>query len=183
MENVSNDTLVTVENMTSIDTGYVLDDGTRRRFHSFARMNLPTEELRQCVYQHGNYLFTNVLRICNDDLAAEFGIPEDMVEYKWTKSDIDEAITTMPLDEFLDAVDFGPTGIVEEMARQAVEREITDGERIKALNTATGLNIQQQIVNKHAYDNASAEEESKTSSRRRVASKDSGRKRRVSVTK
>lgn len=174
---IDGQTLVAVENMTSHRCGYALDNGTRRRFAPHARMTVPAEEIRQAVYEHGNYIFVNELRVTDKDLATEIGVPEDMVEYYWTEDDIKEALTEKPIEEFLDAVDFGPEGVKEEMATLAVEMEISDNSRREALQEATGKNITAQIENKHAYDTKEEKEETKKSTASTT------RKRRTSTTK
>lgn len=178
---VDGNTLVTVENMTSNRCGYVLDNGTKRRFGANGKLSIPAEELRTMVYEHGPYMFQNVLRVKNNALAHEFGVPEDMIEYNWSEQDIIDALTTSDIAVLLDALDFGPEGIKDELATKAVELEITDGSRMKAIMEATGLNIEAQIKNKHAYDKADDEPEEEKPAKRRSASQTTQRRRRVPV--
>lgn len=52
----------------------------------------------------------------------------------------------------MDALDFAPSGIVEELARQAVEHKIADNNRIKAISQATHYDIAGQIRNKEQIE-------------------------------
>lgn len=181
---VDGNTVVAIENMTSHKSGYTLDNGVRRRVPGNGRVNITAEEVRQAVYEHGNYIFVNTLRVTNAALAREIGVPEDMIEYNWTAKDIKDALTTSDIAIFLDALDFAPDGIKEEMLTQAVELEITDGVRKEALNKYFGVDIDAKIANKHAYDDAGDKaEETAAPSKRRASSSTAARKRRASAAK
>lgn len=176
---VDGNTLVTVENMTSNRCGYVLDDGTKRRFGGNGQLTVTAEELRRLVYEHGTYMVQNVLRVKNNALAHEFGIPEDMIEYNWTEEDVVNALTVDDIAVLLDALDFGPEGIKDELASKAVEIEITDGARAQAIQEATGMDILAQIRNKHAYDSVDEQNEEEKPKQRRSKEQTATRRRRV----
>ena len=174
---VDGDTFVTVENMTSNRCGYVLDDGTKRRFGANGKLSIKAEELRRLVYEHGPYMVQNVLRVKNNALAHEFGVPEDMIEYNWTEEDIVKALTTDSIAVLLDALDFGPEGVKDELASKAVELEITDGSRAQAIQEATGMDVLAQIRNKHAYDEAEDDAAEEKPKQRRSAAPKTHRRR------
>lgn len=166
---IKGSTLVKVTNMTSDYVGYKLDSGVRRRFAPHASMNLPADELRSLSYQPGgNVVLMNFLHVGNKNLAREFGVEDDMVEYDWGEEDIVAALTTSPLDTLLDALEFGPEGISQELVKKAVELEIPDMKRREAIREFTGKNVTAMINNKHAYD-AVEEEPKKESKGRRSA--------------
>lgn len=176
---VDGNTLVTVENMTSNRCGYVLDDGTKRRFGGNGQLSIKAEELRRLVYEHGPYMVQNVLRVKNNALAHEFGVPEDMIEYNWTEEDIVKALTTDDIAVLLDALDFGPEGVKDELASKAVEIEITDGSRAQAIQEATGMDVLAQIRNKHAYDNDDEDNATDEKPKQRRSAATKTRRRRV----
>lgn len=180
--------IVPVKNMMGHEVGYTTLSGVTRRFAPHMTNNIITAgELRELSYMNGGLDFlTNYVQVLNSDLAQEFGISDDDVEYNWTEEDIVAALTTSDIDVLLDALDFGPEGIVEELKNKAIELEITDGSRIQAINKRTGVDINGIIKNKHAYDEATETEEEETPKKRRTSTKStstSGRRRSTSTAK
>lgn len=176
---IDNDTLVEVTNLTSHRVGYVLDSGVHRRIAPYASMRLTAGELRELSYRPGGpQILTDFLRVENKDLAAEFGVSDDMVEYNWTSEDVKKALTTDDIDVLLDALDFGPEGIKQELIDQAVKLEIPDERKREAIKKATGADITVMINNNHVYDNQNDNAE-ETTSKRRVQKKTTSSGRRV----
>lgn len=171
---VSDDTVVPVKNMMNHRVAYVLDSGVRRRFAPYATFNITAGELRQLSYQPGGTeLLTNYLHVGNKNLAREFGVSDNTIEYDWTEQDIVNALTTDDIDVLLDALDFAPDGIKESIVEKAVELEIPDINRRKAIKDATGSDITKMIEVKHAYDSAEEDDtkQAKTAATRRTSSK------------
>lgn len=169
---VPDDTVVQVKNMMNHRVAYVLDTGVRRRFAPKAVFNIPAGELRQLSYQPGGTeLLTNYLHVGNKELAKEFGITEDDVEYDWTDKDVVDALTSSDIDVLLDALDFAPDGIKESLVDKAVELEIPDTNRRKAIKDATGADVSKMIEVKHAYDEEEKPAEDKAPSARRAGQK------------
>lgn len=179
---VDNDTLVEVTNLTSHRVGYVLDSGVHRRIAPHASMRLTAGELRELSYRPGGpQILTDFLRVENKDLAHEFGVSDDTVEYDWTLKDVQAALTTDDIDVLLDALDYGPEGIKQELIDQAVKMEIADERRREAIKKATGADISVMIANNHMYDNQDENAE-ETTSQRRVQQKKASTGRRVKRT-
>lgn len=169
---VPDDTIVQVKNMMEHRVAYILDSGVRRRFAPKAVFNIPAGELRQLSYQPGGTaLLTNYLHVGNKDLAREFGITDDIVEYDWTDKEVEDALTTSDMDVLLDALDFAPEGIKENIVDKAVELEIPDNNRRKAIKDATGADVSKMIEVKHAYDDISEEKEERAPAKRRANQK------------
>ena len=102
------------------------------------------------VWDHGvgsSSLFTPNSK--NKNLAREFGVSDETVEYNWTEQDVINALTTEPIDVLLDALDFGPEGIVQQLQTKAVELEIPDMDKREAIMKKTGFDISKMIKNKH----------------------------------
>ena len=150
------------------------DEDTHRRivFNPYEIKVLPVDMLRRLNYSHGGaVLLRNYLSVEDDELAREFGVPEDMVEYKWTREDVDKCLQSGSIDELLDALDFGPEGIKETIVSRAIELKINDVSKREAITNKTGRNIDSIINLKEQYDKAMEtpeETNAETASRRRV---------------
>lgn len=176
-------TIVPVKNVMRHDVGYTTLNGIRRYFAPGLTMNITAGELRELSYVPGGLvLLQDYLQVGNAELAREFGIEEDMVEYNWNEKDIEAAVTTADLDVLLDALDFAPDGIKEAIKDKAIELEIPDKNRIQAINKAMNCDIETIIRNKHAYDTA-ADKAEETPKVRRTAPKKTTNRRRTSTKK
>lgn len=163
-----NDTeIVPVKNLMSYQVGYRTLNGVSRHFAPHQVINITAGELRELTYERGGLiLLQNYLQVGNKKLAQEFGISDDMVEYNWTEKNIIDALTTSDIDILLDALDFAPDGIVEELKNKAIELEISDNNRINAINKRLGVDINQIIKNRHVYDDDTTETAEKPKQRR-----------------
>lgn len=178
---IDNAEIVPVKNLMSYQVGYRTLNGVSRHFAPHQTINITAGELRELTYERGGLvLLQNYLQVGNKKLAQEFGVSDDMVEYNWTEKDIIDALTTSDIDVLLDALDFAPDGIVEELKNKAIELEIADNNRINAINKRLGVNISHIIANKHAYD--SATETVEEPKQRRTAAKTTTSRRRVKQT-
>ena len=121
-------------------------------------------------------MFRDYVQICDPELAKEFGVYEDVVEYNWGDKEITEALTTAPIEVLLDALDFAPDGIKEAILDKAVELEIPDTRRREAISEALGVNVDNKIKNKR--DSQTGTEPVAKKTRRRVSSNSSGTKQR-----
>lgn len=187
---VADDETVVITNLLDHTTGYIVEtsNGTVRRFlPAFASFKVKAEELRQLNYTLGGQeILKNYIRVENSDLAAEFGVDTEATpEYNWTESDVVDCLNNSDINVLLDALDFAPEGIKQLIVDKAVELEIPDVNKRQAISKAMGADIDSMIKNKHAYDNAEAEEKPKTT-RRRTTTSASGtatKTRRTSTTK
>ncbi len=166
--------IVPVKNMMRHEVGYVLTSGVARHFAPHMTIRIKAEELRDLSYESGGLDFLrNYVCVGNSALAEEFGISNDLIEYTWGEKEIEEALTTADIDVLLDALDFAPDGIVEELRDKAIELEIPDGNRIAAINKRLGIDINTMIKNKHAYDTAEDKTEEAPKQRRTTAARKS----------
>lgn len=139
--------LVEVRNLVDHMVVYKIDELNRRVvFNPFETKKVPVDELRRLNYQHGGQiLLHNYLCVLNDELRQEFGIDPTMVEYDWTIKDIDAALTSSPIDELLDALEFGPEGIKNMLVDRAVQLKIPDTNRRKAIQEIAGVDVNNMI--------------------------------------
>lgn len=140
-------------------------------------MEVMVVDVRECSYDQGcRNMFRDYVQICDPELAKEFGVYEDVVEYNWGDKEITEALTTAPIEVLLDALDFAPDGIKEAILDKAVELEIPDTRRREAISEALGVNVDNKIKNKR--DSQTSAEPVAKKTRRRVSSNSSETKQR-----
>lgn len=169
---VKDEDLIRVENIADMQIGYVLaSNGKTQRFMPHVSRMIPAGELRELSYQNGGlYLLQNYLRVCDKTLAEEFGVTDDSFshEYAWNDQDIDRCLKSDDINVLLDALDFAPQGIVDSLRQRAIELEIPDTRKLKAIGDKTGIDMQAVIRNKHAYDGADDGSQETKNKRRRV---------------
>lgn len=163
---------ILVQNLVGHTVGFK-DEDTHRRivFQPYEKKHLTADLLRRLNYSYGGgVLLREILSVKNTELAREFGVPADQLEYNWTKEDVDKVLTTGTLDELLDALDFGPDGIKELIVDRAVELKLNDMRKREAILEKTGQDITQKINLKDQLEEAlaadSTTEEAKPTQRR-----------------
>ena len=163
--------LVEVRNLVDHMVVYKIDELNRRVvFNPFETKKVTVDELRRLNYQHGGQvLLHDYLCILNDELRQEFGIDPTVIEYDWTIEDIDAALTSRPIDELLDALEFGPEGIKNMLVDRAVQLKIPDTNRRKAIQEITGVDVNNMINFKEQIDAASPAAAEAPHTRRRAA--------------
>ena len=175
---VNDDEYVEITNLVGHRVAYKLPNGQFRRLAPYATMRVKVEELHQAAYERGNLvIFQDFIRVNNLDLAMEFGIDsEETIEYNWTQNDIKACLKNDDINVLLDALDFAPEGIKQQLVDYAVELEIPDERKRKAINDKMGVDITAMITNKHAYDNDTQSNDVEKPRRRTTAKKNSGRR-------
>jgi len=161
--------VVDVYNMSNEIVTYKLDEEKiRRRFDPFEVKKISAGELRRLFYIPGGAeLLQNYLCVRDDELAQEFGVPEDMVEYNWTIEDIDRVLLKGSEDELADALEFGPIGIKNVIQDRAIALKIKNLDKRQLINDYLDVNITSMIDFLEA-DNDTQEQTDSTSHGRRV---------------
>jgi hypothetical protein len=135
--------MIVVKNMTDGIVGF--RDQMTNRLYSFSPnqpMSISAGTLRALSYSSGGLeLLQNYLTVENTELREEFNISPDMVEYDWDQQKVDSVLLEGTLDELLDALDFGPTGIKELIVSRAVALDLPDVHKREAIQEKTGANI------------------------------------------
>lgn len=167
---------VQVQNLADHEVGFTDNNaGISRRivFSPQAILEIEVDMLERLNFTYGGkVLLRDFLSIKDKDLAMKFGVDEDTFEneYNWTTENVDNVLQNEPLERLLDALDFGPEGILDLIVSRAVALPINDISKMKAISDKTGKQIELMIKNKQQYeDSISTGEEVKTTSRRRVA--------------
>ena len=119
----------------------VLDLGVRREFTAGEIKEVSFEELQKLSYQPGGmYMLENYLVIENLEAREEL-LGEVELEYDYTEDKVKEVLLYGSLDSLLDCLDFAPKGVIDIVKKVAVEMEITDTRKRKAIYNATGFNV------------------------------------------
>ena len=168
---INDDDLVVVRNLTDYIVGF--RDQMSGRLYSFQprqKMKVTAGVLRTLSYSSGGIeLLQNYLSVQDSELCEEFGVPEDMIEYNWTVEDVDKLLLSGTMDELLDALDFGPTGIKEMIVTRAAAIDLPDIHKREAIQEKTGANISNIIA--AAKTNEEGEENEAPKTRRRATKK------------
>jgi hypothetical protein len=178
---------VTIINRSSSTVVYSIPDlKVRRSFNAGARKEIPSDEIKALLMERGGYdLFMNNFVIygqSKDYIEKLIGKQEP--EYFYTAEDVKKLLLEGTLDELMDCLDFAPDGVIDLVKKYAVELEINDIQKRKAIKDKTGLNITNVIKNK------SETKEEKIEKIRRVGTSDENteekpveKKRRVTIKK
>lgn len=166
---ISDEELIKVQNLTDFLVVYTLPErNIKRSFAGQQVREIAAQELRELYMSPGGAeLLRNYLSVKNKELALEFDIDEDVYnhEYNWTKEDIDKLLTSGSLDALKDALEFGPSGIVDSIINEAVTLAIPDNDKLKIIQEFTGRDVANMIQLAKALAEEK-EEQPKTSSRR-----------------
>jgi hypothetical protein len=158
---------IRVRNRSTGSVGYTIPDlGIKRIFNHKESKDITFEELQKLTYiPGGEFILQHYLVIENDEARNELlgGVE---LEYAYTEADVKKLLTTGSLDELLDCLDFAPKGVIELVQKIAVEIELNDISKRRAIFEKTGFNIDNAIrINEETKE----EDESVVTGGRRVA--------------
>lgn len=173
MVEVSDSTVVEVQNLADYTVVFV-DDDTHRRFtfQPFEKKKVAAEVLRRLNYSYGgSVLLKNFLSVKNSDLAREFGVDDDTIEYTWTEKDVDRLLGSGSIDELKDALEFGPEGIKDLIVDKAIKERLNDMQKREAIKEMTGKDINNMIALQEQLNADKQEDTSSAKKGRRVTKK------------
>ena len=115
------DTKYNVKNRSSSVVVYRIPElNLRREFAPGETKPIPFGELEKLTYQEGGReLLENFLQIIDEIPTKELNINRE-VEYDMSEADIQKLLLSDPLDNFLDALDFAPIGVIDLIKSMAV---------------------------------------------------------------
>ena len=137
-------TILKVRNRDNGGVGYTIPDlgNLHRTFQAGEEKEISMEELRKLSYlPGGKAILRNYLVIEDNPEAVEELLSTVEPEYYYTDEDIKKLLTEGTLDQFQDCLDFAPEGTVNLLKKYAVELELNDVAKRKALLEATGFNV------------------------------------------
>ena len=173
-------TKIAVQNLTDNDVVYIDDNGgiaRRMVFHAQQTIQVEKEVIERMQYDTGgSILLKDFLSVKDEDMRADIGIPEDQIEYNWTKEDVKNLLTSGEEDALRDALDFAPQGIIDMIIDMAVDMPLNDRNKVEIIAEATGRNIEMMINNKLQYEKASDKAPEKNTQRRSTQKAQPGRR-------
>lgn len=117
------------------------EDNIRREFMPGETKAIPMTELNKLSYQPGGQMMmNNFLQIQSAEAQQELNIPVEP-EYNYSEQDIVRIMQEGSLDEFLDMLDFAPTGVMDLVRQFAVSLPLNDIEKRRALKNKTGFDV------------------------------------------
>ena len=143
MENICN-----VKNRSGSHVVYSIPEmGVRRSFSPGEVKKVTFEELEKLTYQAGGMeILTRFLQIQSGEVLNSFNMRVEP-EYHMNEQQIAQLIARGSLDEFLDALDFAPDGVIDLIKRMSISMPLTDYNKIAALKEKTGLDVEAALKN------------------------------------
>ena len=143
--------------------------GIRRSFQPGEVKQISAEELEKLTYRPGGMaMLANFLQIQSIEGLQKVGLnPEP--EYHMSEKDIAKLMMTGSLDEFLDCLDFAPSGVIDLIKKLSVSLPLSDIQKRNALKAKTGFDCDAAL--KHAMEDKEDDGKDtilKTSNERRV---------------
>jgi hypothetical protein len=143
--------------------------GVRRSFAPGEVKKITFEELEKLTYQAGGMeILSRFLQIQDDKVISSFGMRVEP-EYHMNEQQVAQLIAHGSLDEFLDALDFAPDGVLDLIKRMSISLPLTDYNKMKALKDKTGLDVEAALKNIRAEkEEEKTIDDSNTAPQRRV---------------
>jgi hypothetical protein len=145
---MNKNTKIRIKNRSTGSIGYTIPDmgNFGRRFAAGEVKELPFDEIHKLTYiPGGEYLLQHYLVIDNIEARDEIlGAVE--LEYNYSEEDIKHLLLNGSLDQLLDCLDFAPMGVIDMVKKYAVELELNDIRKRKAIQEKTGLNVDNAVA-------------------------------------
>jgi len=153
-----NDTVI-VENRTAAKVVYSIPDrGIRRELAPGQAIRTTKEEIEALSYATGGLdLIRNHLLVKDEEILNDLNIDREP-EYYMNANDVLNLLKNGTLDEFLDALDFAPEGVITLIKDLSVELPLNDYAKRQALMEKTGFNVDAAIANYQANKAPEADE-------------------------
>ena len=144
-------TMYKVKNRSAGVAGYVIPEiGVRRSFAPGEVKVISVEELEKLTYVPGGLaILTHYLQILDEEAISHIGI-KTQPEYYMSEKDIVNLIKTGSTDEFLDCLDYAPSGVIELLKTLSVQVPLVDIAKRAALKSKTGFDVEAALKNDFA---------------------------------
>lgn len=139
---------IKVTNRSDSYVGYNIPDapaGYERDFAPGETKEIDYEEIKKLYWtQGGRRIIENYFVITDEEVLEDLNIvPEP--EYFYSREDIIELLLNGTQDQLEDALEFGPAGVLDLIKDLAVDLQLPDMRKRKAIERKTGLNISAAI--------------------------------------
>lgn len=147
-----------------------------RNFAPGQSLKISGEELTKLSYEPGGReMIMNYLQIFDEEVLEAFDI-EVEPEYNMSEKDVINLIQNGSIDEFLDALDFAPKGVIDLIKTYAVNLPANDANKRIAIKDKTGFDVDAAIRHnqedaEEARENAPVETTKKTRRVKKTAEK------------
>lgn len=150
--------LVTVENRTAGKIVYRIPDrNIRRELAPRQTIRVPKEEIEALSYTAGGLdLIRNHLLVKDEQVLDDLNIHREP-EYYMNADNVAKLIREGSLNEFKDALDFAPEGVIDMIKDLSVQIPLNDFSKRQALKEMTGFDVDAAI--QHDRENRAADEE------------------------
>lgn len=142
---------VKVTNRSNGAIGYFIPElNIRRSFGPHESKEIDVDEIQRIMYQDGGQELIDAYLLIDDKETAEKFSPNlsGEPEYWMSKEEIINIMENGSQDEFLDFLDYCPTGSLETVKDLAVALPLRDTLKMEAIQKKTGMNVYNAIQNK-----------------------------------
>jgi hypothetical protein len=146
---MNKDTIYKVKNRSDGSVIYTISEmnNLRRVYGPGETKEISYRELEALYYlPGGETLMREYLQISEAEVLDALNISVEP-EYNMSEQDIVQLMTTGSLDEFLDALDFAPEGVIDIIKKLAVKMPLNDVAKREALLKKTGFDVERAIMN------------------------------------
>jgi hypothetical protein len=162
---MNSDRILDVKNRSSSMVVYKIpEDNIRREFAPGETKKIKYSELEKLSYQGGGReLMANYLQITEEEVTKDLNIKTEP-EYYMSEKQVIDLLQTGSLDQFLDALDFAPTGVIDLIKQFSVTLPLENSAKRKALKEKTGFDVDKALVHieEEKRDVETGEEETPT---------------------
>jgi len=143
---MENKDIVIVENRTAAKVIYSIPDrGIRRELAPGQSIKTTKDEIEALSYVNGGLdLIRNHLLVKDEEILDNLNIEREP-EYYMSNADVVRLIQEGSLDEFLDALDFAPEGVITLIKDLSVQLPLNDYAKRQALKDKTGFDVSAAI--------------------------------------
>lgn len=145
---MSNEQVYNVKNRSAGMVVYKVPElGVRRVFQPGEVKRISHAELEALSYKPGGKeLISSYLQIRNIEVLNELNIQTEP-EYFMDKEQVEELIKTGSIEQWMDALDFAPAGVIELIKRLSVDIPLADYNKRKVLKDKLGFDVDAAIKN------------------------------------
>ena len=167
---MDNNKVFNVKNRSAGVVGYnIPEEKIRREFAPGETKKISWYELDKLSYQPGGTrILEEFLQVYNEEVIQELNLHTEP-EYFMGEAEVIKLIRDGSIDEWLDALDFAPTGVLDLIKQMSVTMPLNDYNKRIALKQKLGFDIDAAIKNWEA-EKAAAKEPAEKPAERRVKS-------------
>lgn len=161
--------IVKVKNRSTGNAGYTITDGSnfiRRDWTPNEIKSITVEELERATYVPGGLKLIQKYLLINDKEVCEYLGIRIEPEYFYNEEEVIYLLEKGSLAQLKDCLDFAPGGVINLIKKLAVELEINDVAKRKAIKDKIGFDVTAAISNTE-YANSKDEDEKENGSSRR----------------